>query len=663
MATIFTFNGRQVSLPGVYSQIKSAVNTQPLDLSSGNVVVIDKDETNPFGGGSGIAGQVADSAKSVYPFDNLNDFRTFIGGGSLYDYALPLFRPNGSGSRGVSRLYYVRALTTTAALLRITWANGVLNLRARHEGVVGNGVQGNETRASQTLTITNIGAASDTITVTANAVALGTFTSAGTGTTADAANAYAAIVNAGTYSGAAHGFSATAVGNVVTISAPANTGAAANTYAFAVANTGTAASVVGGATMAGGVNGSKLTRGLAMTMEAGTIDPAKYKVKFWRGSFTGNDSEGHAYGGVAEADTTPILLAESPESSSVTEIINWAKADFDFNNHIQIMDTSVATGSGALTAADLTGTAGNQLFGNGAAGSTAGTQAYNTARVTEVLDSIKNLDYTHILSLDGQANYNSADNAKLISHVVNDAKFEKFVWMGGGNDRNTFVSQSIAAANFHNTEKVVVCHGGCYVVSQKNGTGLKEKDSTYKAAHVLGRACGLPPQTPITFKGLGYAGEVHELKDSEKTQALRNGVLVTGHDGEIGTHVVVLGNNTLQQNTNVINTDGTSHLISVTRIKAQLSKELEVNMKRDLLGNQSQGPNVGTLTKEVVRTYVAKFLRRKTSTATKDGLIISFQDIVIEQRQDAYFVTFGFKVNMEINKIFITGTILDPNAN
>ena len=47
MATSFTFNGKVIKLPGAYSQIQAAVNNQPLDLSSGNVIIIDKDATKP----------------------------------------------------------------------------------------------------------------------------------------------------------------------------------------------------------------------------------------------------------------------------------------------------------------------------------------------------------------------------------------------------------------------------------------------------------------------------------------------------------------------------------------------------------------------------------------------------------------------------------------
>lgn len=661
MATTFNFNGRLIKLPGAYAQTKSGVNNAPLDLSYGNVLIIDKTGDSVFGGGSGISGEISQMMDSVYKFDNLVDFRNFIRGGFLWDNALPLFRPNGPGSLGISNLYYVRALDTEAATLAVVWTGGganggTLNIRTRHEGLVGNGIEGDETRASQSAAITAVGAALDTIIISANGVALGTYISNGTDSLAQAAAAYVQIINNNTYIGLAHGYQAVAgVGGSLTVYAPENLGASATGYLFTVGVTGTATATVGGATMVGGVDGVILTRGTAMTMEAGTVNPNKYIVKFWRGTFTGLDAEGHPYDAISESLTTPQLIATSPEFDNIQAVIDWMGADYSFNNNFELV-SSVVAGTGVVDATDLGNTTGNRLLQGG-------TQVYNTARVDEVLDAVKTLDYTFVYAIDSNTDATSADNGKILSHIVSEARFEKFMVVGGGDNRDEFNTVSINASQFYDSDRVIVVHGGCRVNSRITGSGLKDKNSAYKAAHVLGRIAGIEPQTPVTFKGLGYSAEIHAMTESEKEQALDAGVLATGYNGDIGNFVVIAGINTLQRNQFVVNEDGTSYLISLKRISAQLNKEIEINAVIQLLGNQNTGPNISTLSTEIVAAWLKGFLKKKTASSTNDNLIISFQDITVTKDQDALKVNYAYVPNFEINKLFFTGFILDPSLN
>jgi hypothetical protein len=872
MAVKYTFNGKIVQIPGSYATTKAKVNNQPLDLSYGNVLVIDKIGGVPFGGGSSVAGELKRGVDSLEVFDNLDDFRSFVRGGVIYDLALPLFKPNGAGSNGVSRLYYIRALTTTSAILNVTWSGagsdgGNFQLKARHEGFAGNGYEVNASSAFQTVQVVAPGIEGDSMTISVNSVELGTYQFLGTETIAQTATAYAGVINANT---GTHGYSATASNDVITILAPAGLGSTANTYPivsnegfieatlvsgptmvggvteqravaeFTVTNAGTAGNTItirantttlgnfasiggttiatadglaldinantgthgysatsvgstvtiyapvgagasgngavgneiitgtiaitwspatfaggvdaesatltltvdtigqvgnvldlivngvtlgqytvisgdtitdiavaldgfinagtgvhgytssfsaintvtvtapiaaggtpntypvttsgqsgamdltiGGATMTGGLNGSELTRGLCMTMHVGNIDVNKFKVRFWRGTFTGLDSDGQAYDGIAEIDSVPEMLAESPEFNNLQVLLNWMTVNTDFNNNIKLTSSSIS-GTGQITSADLVATVGNQLF-------TGATQVYNTARVTEVLEAVQSLDYTHILSLDSRSNYSSLDNGKLLYHIANDAKFEKFLWIGGGQNRDE-LSISIDAAQFYNYQRTQVVHGGCNVRAISNGNGLKEKSSLYKTAMALGRTCGLEPQTPLTFKALNYAGEVHSLSINEINNCIDNGVMYTNFDDELGFHCVGYAINTLQRNQFILNEDATSYLLSLNRITAQLNKEIQVNSKIQLLGNQTQGPNIGTLTPEIVRNWAVKFLKTKTASTTVDNLIISYQDITVAQQGDGYLIGYACKANIEINKLFITGTILDPNS-
>lgn len=661
MATEFNFNGRLIKLPGAYSQIKSGVTNAPLDFSYGNILIIDKDENNEFGGGSGITGEITQNIDSIYKFDNLTDIRKFIRGGELWDKTLPLFRPNGPGSLGVSNIYYIRALATQCARSGFNWTGGganggLIDIRARHEGLAGNGVLGDETRATQIVEVTARGNALDTISVVANAITLGTYIAAGgMGSFPQAAAELAQDINNNTNLGFAHGYTAIASGSFVKVFAPVNVGSLANAYTFAVTVTGIATATVGGATMAGGVDGTTLTKGFSSTMEVGSTNPNKFIVKFWRGTFTGLDIQNQPYDAIQEISSVPELIATSPEFDNAQEVVDWMKINYDFNNNFEMISGTV-NGSGVVDATDLANTTGNQLFGGGS-------QTYSPLLVDKVLDAIKTLDYTFVYSMDGGAQGQSADNGKILAHLASEARFEKFMVVGGGNDVNEFESISVATAVFYNSDKVIVVHGGVNVNSQQTGTGLKPKDSRYKAAHVLGRLAGLGPQTPVTFKAMGYAGEIHNMTEGEKEHALDKGVLATGYNGDIGSFVVIAGINTLQRNRSVVNEDGTSYLISLKRIAAQLNKEIEINATIQLLGNQTNGPNAITLDPEIVKTWLKSYLKKKTATATTDNLIISFQDITVVRDQDALKINYAFVPNFEVNKLFFTGFILDPNLN
>lgn len=541
MATKVNFNGQLRALPGAYSQIKSGIVNPPAQASFGNVLIIDTDATSTFGGGAGINGAISNGEDAVYSFDNIRDFRNFVGGGKMWDLAAPLFRPFGVNSQGVSTLYYVRSLTTTAAEKAFTLTNGAVTFQVLHEGLVGNGAEVS----------------------------------------------------------------------------------------------------------------SVLTKGFAVTLEAGQIDSNKVVFKFWRGSYKGADANSLDYEGVAESKTTPTLITASPELGTIAELIAWTNKDVDFANNFKVKTSSITT-TGALVAADITGNVGNQLFAGA-------TQTNTASTIDDVLDVVAPLDFTHVLSIEGGANARSANNIKIETHLAQEARFDKLLVVAGGDDKSTFSTQSLTAASGYDSDAVIVIHGGCYENDIANGTGLKQKDAVHKAAYVLGRTVGLEPQTPATFKGLGYAGEIHKLTEREKVQALDGGVLVTGFDRDLGFSVIVQGITSIQENDNLVNNDGTTFSWQLKRIAAQLNKEIEINAKVDLLANQNAGPNRATLSNAVVKTWTENYLKSRTAKSTADNLIIGFENVVVTTEQDNYKIDYRFEPNFEVNKLFFTGLIIDPN--
>lgn len=143
MSTIVTFGNRNVIEPGVYSQVKANVNAVPVPFSYGNVLIIDIGEGKEFGGGSGISGELANNLDAIYSFDTLQDARSFVRGGLIWDLLENLFIPV-NGAQGASKLFIVRAAQTTPAEIKYELNSGTnggtFTLKCKNEGKGGNGV-------------------------------------------------------------------------------------------------------------------------------------------------------------------------------------------------------------------------------------------------------------------------------------------------------------------------------------------------------------------------------------------------------------------------------------------------------------------------------------------------------------------------------------------
>lgn len=144
MATVVNFHGKNYIEPGSYAV--SVYNpTSVVNVSEfGNVMIIDtglaKNGNYEFAGGSGIHGELNKGLKSVYEFDNYEDFLSFMGGGLVGDIAQKIFTPR-DGVAGAPKLFYCRAATTKCANITLTFGSGnSLILKCKNEGEVGNGV-------------------------------------------------------------------------------------------------------------------------------------------------------------------------------------------------------------------------------------------------------------------------------------------------------------------------------------------------------------------------------------------------------------------------------------------------------------------------------------------------------------------------------------------
>jgi hypothetical protein len=543
MATVVTFGNRNIIEPGVYSQIKANVSSNPTPFSTGNVLIIDTGEGAGFGGGSGISGDIANGIDSVYGFDNLSEFRQFVRGGLLWDLAEYLFIPV-NGAQGVPKIFLVKAAITTAAKITYTFTaganGGTFAVRCKNEGTAGNGVLG-------------------------------------------------------------------------------------------------------------GVGDTKVRKGYAANLKTGVIDNAKYYIEFTEGTFKGLDSDNDPYDGQAALLCNPIVIARSPEFISINELIDWAKGDYSFNARFELDATTAVIGTGDLVVGDYTANNSIKL-------ASGGTDDYSSIAYDSVLASIGEVDYTFVLSLKNASNAQGVENTKLLYHITQEAEFKKFMFVGGGNNELAFdqAGGSIEIAQYFDSAYAVVCHSG-FKQNVQFSAQKKIKSSLYHAALVCGRLAGLQPQTSGTFKTLRAKEWNHQLTQSQREIALQAGVLHNRYVPNLG-YVINQAINTLQKNTQLINPDGTSAEISVMRIAEQLNKELVLNMRPIFVGQ-----NLNTASPADVKAWMEGYLTLKTATRTQDNLIIRFSNVSVIQKQDYYEISYNFVPNSPLNKLFITGFILDAN--
>lgn len=143
MATVVNFHGKNYIEPGAYA-VTVYNPTSVVNVSEfGNVMIIDTglaiNGDYEFAGGSGVNGELSKGLKSVYEFDNYEDFLSFMGGGLVGDIAEKIFTPM-DGTTGAPKLYYARAATTTCASIVLKAGTGSLVLKCKNEGTAGNGV-------------------------------------------------------------------------------------------------------------------------------------------------------------------------------------------------------------------------------------------------------------------------------------------------------------------------------------------------------------------------------------------------------------------------------------------------------------------------------------------------------------------------------------------
>lgn len=392
--------------------------------------------------------------------------------------------------------------------------------------------------------------------------------------------------------------------------------------------------------------GTNLTQGYGFNFKVGTVNPSKWVMQIWRGTFTGiYAKDGLPYNEVLEAQTKPMLMVQSPEFSTMGELQNWAKTDTTFNKYFRFDTTSTISGDGSINGSDISAVTDYSL-------ATGGTETYDASAMAQVIKSIEGLDFNFVFTDQYGSNYNNQKNKDVIAQVTAD-KYKKFFHVALEDDEPTF-NKSITAAQTLNNPYVVATHGSVALTSTMSPSGVRWWGAIYNMAAQIGRIAGLQPQIPVTTKSIGVDRLKHQFDEQNMNDALDAGLLVTIYDSALRRNIVLQGINTLQDNRVLFTQDGKSFSIQFMRCIEQLNRELIVNSKIDLLSVEN-GVNSNTLNAGVLKSWTEKYLQSKVATETEDNLLLDARNVSVTKVGDSYQVNYEVVINNEINKIFFTG--------
>lgn len=395
---------------------------------------------------------------------------------------------------------------------------------------------------------------------------------------------------------------------------------------------------------------SELSKGYALKMFKGILDSTKFYINFYRGTFRGLNQNGDPIGGITEANSIAELLVQSPEFNTLAVLVAWMKSNPDFNKYFRYdAATSVNPVHDVIDATTQADYANYTL----AAG---GTEVYSSAALQNALLIAKKFNVDFVLCDNYGVNSQSQNNKDITNWAINTSKFKPQVYIASGTNSSDLTTSLVDTA-FYNSQQVTVVHGGSKI-NKTNNQGFNVYDSYYTAANDLGREAGLQPQIPMTFKNISVDGLTHTMNDTEQIKALNGGLLVVIPDN--GQFEILKGVNSLQQNTFLLNDDGTTSSKQLYRIAHQLNKILIIDAKSELLKDPN-GVNRNTLSATDVLQWTKKKLAQQQASATNDNLILSFQDVVVVRQSDAYYITYKFVANTEISFLFFTGLMIDIN--
>ena len=387
-----------------------------------------------------------------------------------------------------------------------------------------------------------------------------------------------------------------------------------------------------------------LERGFSMKLISGVVDTAKFILQFHVGTYKGADGSGVPFDNISNETAESNLIIQSPEVATLAELNAWMTTNPQLQNHFTGI---VVTGTTAIVAADLVTYPTFTPFAGA-------TETYGTSDLDDALSAIEEEDFTFFLcDKFGITDGKGAENVKIQSHIDNVATYEKFMVVGGGKDSTEFDQSGASTFDltaFFDAKNVFVAHSD--VKRVQFGGGFRTYSTLYLAAMTVGRLAGLDPQVPATWKRLSVDEPVHILKKSERERAVLAGVI---HLRLIADNWVINQDiNTLQINDQLIFPNGSSPEGSIMRIASLLNKEIKQQTELAFVGGNSI-----TSSPADIKAFVEGILTARTAETTIDNLILSFQNVTATQSGTDSTVSYKFVPNGPVNRLFITGTMLD----
>ena len=241
-------------------------------------------------------------------------------------------------------------------------------------------------------------------------------------------------------------------------------------------------------------------------------------------------------------------------------------------------------------------------------------------------------------------------NASLQYFVQSETRFHKYLAVAGSGTFNT----DLAAAQGFNSEYVWCIYGTPRKASSLMPLGYREFDSLSLAASVVGRIAGLPPQVPGTFKDIDIDGLKTPLTEGQLEDALDSGLMTVNWDDDLRVFCITRAINTLQNNANLQNPDGSTFSIQISRICTQLNVEVVVNAKKQIFSS-NETANLFTVSTSYLKNWIKSYLSTKIATPQQDNLILGIKDVSVEKQGDALYASYEFYPNSEVAFLFFTG--------
>lgn len=369
-----------------------------------------------------------------------------------------------------------------------------------------------------------------------------------------------------------------------------------------------------------------------------------FKLQVYKGSFAGVDEDGEPFGVKSLTDAIPNLIVESDDFMTLEDLYNWAIGNsYMLSNFVISM-----TGAGTTSLIAI-----NQVLATGGT-----TQYLSGNEYLNVLEAITELDVTFFLCTNlnaaSGAGVSASTNGQLFTFLKQDAKFEEFMVVPGGEDSTDLFGDSNSSqsiAKFFNSSQVVCVHGAPEVM-RKDQNGSKKLHTIYFAAEIIGLNAGMAPQTPLTFKRVGYQAFNYDLKKREREKALQAGIM---HARNIsGYWTINQGITTLLDNKKTISDDSQSFELSVELIKSQLNKELILEGQTRFIGQTAAQAST-----ESVKNFTETKLASLVAYPGNDNLLISWKNVKVVAKNSDYYITYDFVPNVPVNKTFFVGNILD----